>query len=75
MPIPWYVMTSPATHSATVTFFQEHKHFGLAPDQVFFFQQVCARYSAAWPACRAGRGHHALWMCRACCPASQRAAR
>ncbi|MGQ0637112.1 MAG: UTP--glucose-1-phosphate uridylyltransferase [Planctomycetaceae bacterium] len=38
-PIPYYVMTSDATHEATTTFFREHDYFGLPPDDVFFFRQ------------------------------------
>ena len=37
--IPLLVMTSPATHEATQAFFKENKGFGLAPDQLHFFQQ------------------------------------
>jgi UDP-N-acetylglucosamine/UDP-N-acetylgalactosamine diphosphorylase len=37
--IPYYIMTSEATHDETVAYFQEHKHFGLNPDDVFFFTQ------------------------------------
>ncbi|MBN2360668.1 MAG: UTP--glucose-1-phosphate uridylyltransferase, partial [Deltaproteobacteria bacterium] len=37
--IPWYVMTSPATHQATVRAFAERDHFGLDPDQVTLFEQ------------------------------------
>lgn len=37
--IPFLVMTSPATHEATVAYFQEHKHFGLPASSVHFFQQ------------------------------------
>ena len=37
--VPWYVMTSPANHAATVGFFEEHDFFGLNPDDVFFFSQ------------------------------------
>ncbi|QDU84998.1 putative uridylyltransferase [Planctomycetes bacterium Pla163] len=35
----WYVMTSPANDGPTRAFFAEHDHFGLAPDDVFFFAQ------------------------------------
>jgi len=37
--IPWYIMTSDATHQATVTFFTEHNFFGLEKDDVLFFKQ------------------------------------
>jgi UDP-N-acetylglucosamine/UDP-N-acetylgalactosamine diphosphorylase len=38
-PIPYFVMTSDATHAETVAFFTEHKFFGLPPGDVFFFEQ------------------------------------
>ena len=38
-PIPYYVMTSQATHDAAVSFFAAHGHFGLAADDVHFFRQ------------------------------------
>jgi UDP-N-acetylglucosamine/UDP-N-acetylgalactosamine diphosphorylase len=37
--IPWYIMTSPLNHEATVAFFAEHDHFGMNPDDVMFFMQ------------------------------------
>ena len=37
--IPLYVMTSDATHDATVNFFAEHGRFGLAEGDVTFFKQ------------------------------------
>ena len=37
--IPYYVMTSHATHAETVVFFEEQRHFGLEPRNVRFFQQ------------------------------------
>ena len=37
--IPYYVMTSDATHADTVAFFEKHDYFGLDGDDVFFFQQ------------------------------------
>ena len=37
--IPWYIMTSPLNHEATVGFFAEHDHFGMNPDDVMFFMQ------------------------------------
>jgi UDP-N-acetylglucosamine/UDP-N-acetylgalactosamine diphosphorylase len=38
-PVPFLVMTSPATHADTEAFFLQHGLFGLAPGQVRFFQQ------------------------------------
>ncbi|MDF1808832.1 MAG: UDPGP type 1 family protein [Phycisphaerales bacterium] len=37
--IPWYIMTSPLNHDATVQFFGEHDYFGLDSNNVKFFQQ------------------------------------
>jgi UDP-N-acetylglucosamine/UDP-N-acetylgalactosamine diphosphorylase len=37
--IPWYIMTSPLNHEATVAFFREHSYFGLDPADVMFFPQ------------------------------------
>lgn len=37
--IPWYIMTSPMNHDATVAFFRLHAHFGLNPDDVKMFPQ------------------------------------
>ena len=37
--IPYYVMTSLATHDETVAFFEKHKNFGLDPADVQFFRQ------------------------------------
>src|SRR5262249_21170237 len=47
-PVPFLVMTSPATDEPTRAFFTEHRNFGLRADQVKFFQQatmpaVCPR--------------------------------
>jgi UDP-N-acetylglucosamine/UDP-N-acetylgalactosamine diphosphorylase len=39
MPIPWYIMTSPDNHEATVSFFQKHHYFGYSALDCFFFQQ------------------------------------
>lgn len=39
VPIPWYVMTSPATDAATRAFFTEHACFGLPAGDVFFLCQ------------------------------------
>ena len=38
-PVPFLVMTSPATHIDTVTFFDDNDHFGLDSSQITFFQQ------------------------------------
>ena len=38
-PIPFLVMTSPATHADTVNYFEEVNFFGLPRGDVFFFQQ------------------------------------
>src|SRR5262249_20615537 len=38
-PVPFLVMTSPATHAETETFFTQHRFFGLPADEVFFFCQ------------------------------------
>jgi UDP-N-acetylglucosamine/UDP-N-acetylgalactosamine diphosphorylase len=38
-PIPFLIMTSPATHSDTVHYFEEMKYFGLPKGDVYFFQQ------------------------------------
>ena len=38
-PVPFLVMTSPATDAETRQFFAEHNHFGLPADEVIFFQQ------------------------------------
>jgi UDP-N-acetylglucosamine/UDP-N-acetylgalactosamine diphosphorylase len=38
-PVPFLVMTSPATDEPTRAFFAEHRDFGLHADQVTFFQQ------------------------------------
>ncbi|MBX3443973.1 MAG: UDPGP type 1 family protein [Planctomyces sp.] len=38
-PIPYFIMTSGATHAETVAFFEEHDFFGLLPENVYFFEQ------------------------------------
>jgi UDP-N-acetylglucosamine/UDP-N-acetylgalactosamine diphosphorylase len=38
-PLPFLVMTSPATHAETVRFFEEHQHFGIKSSDIFFFRQ------------------------------------
>ncbi len=38
-PIPWYIMTSPLNHAATVGFFEAHNYLGLHKHDVMFFQQ------------------------------------
>jgi UDP-N-acetylglucosamine/UDP-N-acetylgalactosamine diphosphorylase len=40
VPIPYFIMTSEATHEPTVAFFQRHDYFGLGSRNVFFFQQA-----------------------------------
>ncbi len=37
--IPYFVMTSDATHEETITHFAEQNNFGIAPDDLFFFKQ------------------------------------
>ncbi len=37
--VPWYIMTSPLNHEATVSFFKEHAYFGLPEGDVKFFPQ------------------------------------
>jgi len=37
--VPWYIMTSPLNHRATVEFFARHRFFGLGEDNVRFFPQ------------------------------------
>ncbi|MGA2051990.1 MAG: UDPGP type 1 family protein [Opitutales bacterium] len=36
---PWFIMTSPANHPATLDFFEEHRFFGLDRARVHFFRQ------------------------------------
>src|SRR5690606_25734466 len=42
VPIPWCVMTSPATDAATHAFFAEQKYFGLPAEDVLFLCQGTA---------------------------------
>ncbi|MBL8763823.1 MAG: UTP--glucose-1-phosphate uridylyltransferase [Phycisphaerae bacterium] len=37
--IPWYIMTSPINHAATIAFFREHGFFGMRDTDVMFFPQ------------------------------------
>lgn len=37
--IPWYIMTSPANHQATQSFFSKNSWFGLPESEVFLFPQ------------------------------------
>jgi len=37
--VPWLIMTSPQNHEQTVSFFREHKYFGLREADVMFFPQ------------------------------------
>lgn len=38
-PVPWYIMTSPLNHDATLSFFETQKFFGLPREDVMFFPQ------------------------------------
>ena len=38
-PVPWLIMTSPATHTATTNLFEQESHFGLDEDDVVIFSQ------------------------------------
>jgi UDP-N-acetylglucosamine/UDP-N-acetylgalactosamine diphosphorylase len=38
-PVPFLVMTSPATHADTEAFFRDQRFFGLPASEVFFFEQ------------------------------------
>ncbi len=38
-PIPYFIMTSDATHEETIAFFSSHDFFGLPRGDVFFFEQ------------------------------------
>ncbi len=37
--LPWYIMTSPANHKDTLTFFESHNYFGLKKNSIKFFTQ------------------------------------
>ncbi|AQQ08715.1 putative uridylyltransferase [Sedimentisphaera cyanobacteriorum] len=37
--IPWYIMTSPLNHNATVQAFEDNNYFGLDKNDVFMFEQ------------------------------------
>lgn len=37
--VPWYVMTSPLNHAATIAFFEANRFFGLRRESVMFFPQ------------------------------------
>jgi UDP-N-acetylglucosamine/UDP-N-acetylgalactosamine diphosphorylase len=37
--IPYYVMTSSATHDATIDYFRKHEFLGFDPNDVYFFRQ------------------------------------
>jgi len=39
VPVPWYIMTSQANHSATVAYFEENSFLGLPRTDVMFFKQ------------------------------------
>ncbi|MGJ3241415.1 MAG: UTP--glucose-1-phosphate uridylyltransferase [Opitutales bacterium] len=38
-PVPWFIMTSPVNHAATLTFFEDHDWFGLGEERVHLFSQ------------------------------------
>ena len=38
--LPWYIMTSPATHAPTFAFFESKNYFGYRKEDVFFFEQA-----------------------------------
>ena len=38
--VPWYIMTSPVNHEATIKFLVENNYFGLRKDNVVLFPQV-----------------------------------
>ena len=38
-PIPFLIMTSPATHVETVEYFEQNRFFGLPKSEVYFFEQ------------------------------------
>lgn len=37
--VPWYIMTSPENHIATVSFFEKNDYFGYPKEEVKFFKQ------------------------------------
>jgi UDP-N-acetylglucosamine/UDP-N-acetylgalactosamine diphosphorylase len=37
--VPWYIMTSPLNHQATVEYFEKNAYLGLDPQDVMFFPQ------------------------------------
>ncbi|MBI3833534.1 MAG: UDPGP type 1 family protein [Planctomycetes bacterium] len=37
--IPWYIMTNVENHTQTVSFFDDHKYFGLPREDIMFFPQ------------------------------------
>jgi UDP-N-acetylglucosamine/UDP-N-acetylgalactosamine diphosphorylase len=37
--IPWYIMTSPENHEATVTYFEDNNYLGYKKDFIYFFKQ------------------------------------
>lgn len=38
-PIPWFIMTSEATHQDTIAFFEENGYFGYQKERIRFFKQ------------------------------------
>jgi UDP-N-acetylglucosamine/UDP-N-acetylgalactosamine diphosphorylase len=37
--VPFLIMISPATHDETIRYFEQHRFFGLSPDEVWLFEQ------------------------------------
>jgi UDP-N-acetylglucosamine/UDP-N-acetylgalactosamine diphosphorylase len=55
--VPWYVMTSPANHGATRSFFEDKNFFGLdAKDVVFFSQAMIPAMDSEGRILRSGPG-------------------
>lgn len=39
VPVPWYIMTSPANHQQTIEYFTAHEYFALPQDDIVMFEQ------------------------------------